>query len=233
MLLVTAVRFLTARTTRRRLVTRRLDAAERAAEFVNLALVGDFLALGKLHEFENRVKLINGVFERLGNLGGVRDSLADGRGFRRAKIGGFDPWLRARRFRAAVFGPLGRFRAAFAFRFRLRFRRGRNFRGWFSGRVRNRLGHWLTGRIRNFFRWRNVAGFFGMRLAEVAGGVGFGLGFRDGGVNGGFFHRFRRRGNFLGGGNGRFSGGGTRTAATAAAPATAAAGRAARGGGQI
>jgi len=76
---------------------------------------------------------------------------------------------------------------------------------------------------------------FGMRLAEIAGGVAFR--FAAVGVDGGFIRRFRfGRGKMrrdFGGGGGRFCRRGTRAAATATTAATAASGRAARGGGQI
>jgi hypothetical protein len=75
-----AMRLIVARTTSNvlLLVARRLDAAEGAAKLVNLPLVGQFLALGQLDQFENFVQLINGVLERLGDFRGMRDGLADG-----------------------------------------------------------------------------------------------------------------------------------------------------------
>jgi hypothetical protein len=168
-------RFFAARAALRlRLVARRLDAAERAAEFVNFALVGNFLALGQLDEFENFIQLVNRVLQRFGNFGGVRDGLADGGNVGGAKISGFDPRLRARRLRAA-FGTLVALRK-FA---RARGRRTDGFR----------FGRGFSGR-RHFFRRRGFGMFFGMRFTEVAGRVGFVL--RNFGVNGGFFRRFRR-----------------------------------------
>ena len=139
---LTVARFIAARWTgrewlatgRRQLAARRLDAAERAAEFVNLTLVGELLALGDLDEFEHFVKLVNHLLERLGNLGGVRDSLVDSRGFGGTKISGLDPRLLAQRFRAA-------FGTALAWKFALRsgLRRGRSCTGGF----RHRLFHWV------------------------------------------------------------------------------------------
>jgi hypothetical protein len=221
---VTAMRFVMARAARRRrLLARRLDAAERAAQLLDLTLVGELLALGDLDEFKHLVKLVNHLLERFGNLGGVRDGLVDGRGFGGTKIGGFDPRLGPRRFRAA-FLPLVA---------------GRKFAGLRGRRANSgRFGRGFFGRHRLF----NCGGFrrflemlFGMRLAEIAGGVAFR--FRAVGVDGGFIRRFRfRRGKVrrdFGGDGGSFCGRGARAAATTSATATAASGGAARGGGQV
>ena len=137
MFLVGAMRFVVARSARRRLVARRLDAAERSAQLFNLALIGEFLALGDFDEFQNFVELINRVLERLGDFRGVRHGLADGRGFCRAKISGLDPRLRTLRF-----GPV--FRASFPRGFGCR----RNFRGGCNGG----FGDKLRRRFGNFFR---------------------------------------------------------------------------------
>ena len=97
-----AARLVPARTAvgrRQGLMTRRLDAAQRAAEFVNLAFIGQLLALGKFHEFQDFVQLINRVLERFGDLGGVQDGLMDGRNIGGTEISGFDP-----RFGAGGFG---------------------------------------------------------------------------------------------------------------------------------
>jgi hypothetical protein len=75
----------------------------------------------------------------------------------------------------------------------------------------------------------------GMRLAEIAGRIGFMFGvvgwIRQIGGCGIWFNRFRRRGNFSGGGIG-WLGGGTRAtaAATATAPTPAAIGGTTGGG---
>lgn len=119
---LTVTRFIAARRTgrewfatgRRQLSSRRLDAAESAAKFVNLAFVGELLTLGDLDEFEHFVELVNHLLERSGDFGGVRDGLTDGGGFGGAKISGPDPLTRLRRLRAAV-GP------AFPGKFALRF----------------------------------------------------------------------------------------------------------------
>lgn len=47
-----------------RLMTRRLDATERAAKFFNLALISELLALGDFDQFENFIQLINHVLQR-------------------------------------------------------------------------------------------------------------------------------------------------------------------------
>ena len=83
----------------------RLDAAERAAEFVNLAFVGELLPLGDFDQFEHFVEMINHLLEAIGNFRGVFDGLADGRG-----VGGSEiritrtrrSWFRGRR----AFQPL-------------------------------------------------------------------------------------------------------------------------------
>ena len=69
----------------------RLDAAERAAEFFQLAFVGEFLALGDLDEFQNFIHLIVQLFQRVGDERGVRDGLVNRGGFSRAEISGLDP----------------------------------------------------------------------------------------------------------------------------------------------
>ena len=45
------------------IAARRLDAAEGAAEFLNLTFVGELLAFGDLDEFEHFVELINHLLE--------------------------------------------------------------------------------------------------------------------------------------------------------------------------
>jgi len=134
---LTVARFIPARrpARRRQLAPRRLDAAERAAEFVNFALIGELLAFGDFDEFEHFVKLVDHLLERLGDFRGVGDGLADGGSFRRTKIGRLDPRLRTQRFRAAL-GPLftlkftlrlaGRWGGADRFRRRRSFFCGRN-----------------------------------------------------------------------------------------------------------
>jgi hypothetical protein len=78
----------------------RLDAAEHAAQLVQLAFVRQLLAVGNLDEFKDAIKFVSHLLERLGNLRGVLDGLADGRGLGGTKIGGLDPRLGTGRFRA-------------------------------------------------------------------------------------------------------------------------------------
>jgi len=87
---------------RRGFAPRRLDAAQGAAKFFDLALIGELLSFGDLDEFQHFVEMINHLLERLGNLRGVLDGLGDGRGFGGTKIGGLDPRLGALRFRPAL-----------------------------------------------------------------------------------------------------------------------------------
>jgi hypothetical protein len=66
-MLMMAARFIPAwsagRLWRRRLMTWRLDAAQGAAQLIDFPLVGQLLALGKLHEFKDFVQLVDRVFE--------------------------------------------------------------------------------------------------------------------------------------------------------------------------
>jgi hypothetical protein len=82
-------------------VAGRLNATERAAELVNLTFVGELLAFGEFDEFQNLVQLIRHLLERLGNLRGEFDGLADGGNVGGPEIGGLDvswSWIRAARF---------------------------------------------------------------------------------------------------------------------------------------
>ncbi len=122
--LVVAAGFIAPRTTllRLRYLTGRIDAAEGAAQFVQLALVGEFLALGEFDEFQNFIQLVNGLLERLGDLGGNQHGFVDGRTGRGAQIRRLGPFARALlgalRFRTTFlsfrallpFLPLGTFR---------------------------------------------------------------------------------------------------------------------------
>lgn len=82
----TALRFVVARVAESLRLARRLDAAERAAEFVNLAFVGELLPLGDLDQFQHFVEMINHLLEAVGNFRGVLDRLADGRGIGGSEI---------------------------------------------------------------------------------------------------------------------------------------------------
>ena len=74
-----ALRFVVARLAKSLRLARRLDASERAAEFFNLAFVGEFLAFGDFDEFEHFVEMVRHLLEGVGNFRGVFDGLADGR----------------------------------------------------------------------------------------------------------------------------------------------------------
>jgi hypothetical protein len=92
----------------------RLDAAEGAAEFVQFAFIGELLALGDFHEFQNFIHLIVQFFQRVGDESSVRDGLVNRGGLCGAKISGFDPLaLRGRhlgtRLRSALLARFTRF----------------------------------------------------------------------------------------------------------------------------
>ena len=100
-----ALRFVVARLAESLRLARWLDAAQRAAEFVNLAFVREFLTLGDFNQFEHFVNVIHHLLERVGNFRGMLDGLADGR-----SLGGFEirvTWARPSRFRCRrAFHPL-------------------------------------------------------------------------------------------------------------------------------
>jgi hypothetical protein len=215
---VAAMRFFVARTALGmlllRLMARRLDAAECAAKFFNLALIGKLLTLGDFDQFKDFIQLVNHVLERFGNLRGVGHSLADGRSFRGAEIRRLRPLLglltallmlmRVRAFRTTLMRAFAvGFTLMFAFLLTLRLRRCGSFCNRFCGRLRCRFHGsfrlWLCMRMssvgmRNFFRRRGSRvsfGHFGVGFAEVAGGVGFSFVFRGDIMGGRFFSRFR------------------------------------------
>jgi hypothetical protein len=239
---------------RRLLLALRLDAAERAAQFLDLAFIGDFLPLGNFNELEDFVHLVVQFFQRIGDEQSVFDSLADRRGRSGPEIGRLGPltlsgrnagWRRlCRTLGAAVFATL--FTALFAAFLTTRFtrlfrgRRRRDFscRSFGDGFRLVRF----SGR-RDFVRAEALGGF-GMRFTETSRCLGLVLvmiRMRDGcgGFNrfsrragascriGGGFERFRRLGNVFGGG--RF-GSGRSGARTTTAAATTAAAAAALGG---
>ena len=80
----------------------RLDAAERAAEIVQLAFIGQFLPLGNFNQFQNLVDPVNQLLERLGNFRRVDHGLVDRRCVGGAEISGLHPGFRTRRFRSAL-----------------------------------------------------------------------------------------------------------------------------------
>jgi len=159
-------------------MTRRLDAAQRAAEFFDLAFVGQFLAFGEFHEFEDFVQLINRVLERFGDFGGVQDGLMDGRNIGGTEISGFDPGFGAGGFGAAVgtfltVGSLGSLGSLLPL---LPLGAIRTFL-WAQGRgTVGAVGAFGTFRLnlRLGVAFGLVHGrFFGMGFAKTAGGVGF------------------------------------------------------------
>jgi hypothetical protein len=178
----------------------RLDAAKRAAQFIQFALVGDLLALRDFDEFQNLVHLVVQLLERLGDEGGVLDRLGNGRGRGGPEIGRLDPlaltdrdarWRLLRAVIAAVITPmLAAIIAAI-----IAARRARRF-GGADGFGSRRAGF----RLRRFGGWRvlvSVKTFrrFGVRLAESAGGVGLLFGGRCHlflGCGGGGFGSFGR-----------------------------------------
>ncbi len=170
---------------RRLLLTRRLDAAECAAQFLNLTFVGELLAFGHFDEFKHLVQLIHHAFEGFGDVRGVFDRLTDGRRFGRTKIGGLHPRLGTLRFRAAfglaraqwlftrTFGAFGTFRL----------RRGRMFLRIFRVRIFQRLGL-VRGEFCRFFRVRRAEAAFVFRLVIFRRRMIHRLGGRGSGFNG-------------------------------------------------
>jgi len=91
-----ALRFIVARLAESLRLARWLDTSQCAAQFVNLAFVGELLPLGNLDEFEHFVEMINHLLEAIGNFRGVFHGLTDGRG-----VGG--PEIRITRTRCSWF----------------------------------------------------------------------------------------------------------------------------------
>jgi hypothetical protein len=102
----------------RTLMARRLDAAQRAAQLLNFALICKLLAFSKFNQFQNLIQLVDRVLELFGDFGGMGDGLTDSRGSGGTEIGGFG---RRPRLRTAVFGLAGAFGRGFALRLALRF----------------------------------------------------------------------------------------------------------------
>ena len=163
--------FVPARTARRLLLrlfaARRLDATKRAAKLFKLAFVGKLLALGDLDEFQHFVELVNHLFERFGNLRGMGDGLADGRGFGGTEIGGLRPLPLRRWFRATVgsanFGPAVTRGFARRHGSTRRLRRIGGFRDGFG----------LVSFLRPGFGRGKLGGRFRVRFAKIAGRIGF------------------------------------------------------------
>jgi hypothetical protein len=151
---------------RRRLHARRLDAAQGAAQFLDFALIGQFLALGEFDEFEDFLKLIEGVLQRFGDLGGVQDGRMDGRSVSRAEIRGTTPLALAWLLRFITLGAFLPFVALRTFRtFAILFLAWWLRLGW-------RLDRCICGR---FGAGRDIGhahgGFLGVRLAKAAGWI--------------------------------------------------------------
>lgn len=98
------------------------------------------------------------MLKRFSNFRGMRHSLADGRGFSRAKIGRLGPVLR---FRAAVFAMGWRFRMTCAFG------RRRRCRGDFGCQLRSSFCDRFCVRLRDFFRLLGFGRLFRMRFTET------------------------------------------------------------------
>ena len=219
----TSLRFVVAWRAKSLRLAWRLDAAERAAQFVNLAFVRELLALGDFDEFQHFVELINHLLERFGNLGGVRNGFADGCGFGGTKVNGLDPLALRGRFRTTLRTTVC---PAVAGKITLRFTRWPGFgrmEMFGGGMISNRMIG--DGLFHGFRLMRGeIGGGFGVRLAEIAGGVAFVRlrvvgGFRR---RRGLSGRFGRGRNFFSFGRAGLGGQGARATATTAPAATAA-----------
>jgi len=101
--LIIPPRFVPARITLRRLhLAGRLDAAERAAKFIDLPFIGQLLTLGQFNEFQDLIQLVNRMLERFGDFRCVQNRLVDGRACCRSKISGLHPLPGALLFLTAV-----------------------------------------------------------------------------------------------------------------------------------
>ena len=218
-----------------RRLARRLDAAQRAAQFLDLTLIGQFLPFGNLDELENFIQLINHAFQRFGNVRGMFNGLTNGRGFGGTKIGGFDPRFRARWFRPAfgrtrtyrllarAFGTLISFRMFAALRFHGRHIFSNRFWfgviGWFRG---------VRSKFRRLLRVRRAESALVIRFVLFVG-----RGIHWFGSRSLRFKIFRRHRSFLGSRRERLGRTGARATATATATASAAVDGTAGGGGQV
>lgn len=147
-----------------------LNTAQRPVQLLNFALVGQFLALGQLDQFQHFVQLIVQFLEGVRNEGGVFDGLRNGRGGGGPKVRGLDPFaLARRRQRLALRGTL--FAVAALLARRLSSTRRHGFRLGRGRSFRHCLG---VGRINGIRRVRGkFRGRVRMRLAKAAGGIGF------------------------------------------------------------
>src|ERR1700744_475874 len=84
-------------------LARWLNTTQGPAQIIQFTLVGEFLAFGHFHQFQNFVDAVDHVAQRFGNLRGMRHGLMNGGSIRRAEIRRLDPLLGARRFLTAIF----------------------------------------------------------------------------------------------------------------------------------
>ncbi|HEV2692969.1 MAG TPA: hypothetical protein VG347_08755 [Verrucomicrobiae bacterium] len=154
-------------TLRRRLhLPWRLDATQCAAQFIDLAFIGQLLTLGQFYEFQNLIQLVDRVLERLRDLRRMQNRFMDGRARCRPEINRLHPLFGALRFRAALWETVALLRFMLLLGMR---RMTRRFPFW-----RRRM---LPGRFRSvrFFRFRlrfrggKISRFLGMRLAKTPG----------------------------------------------------------------
>jgi hypothetical protein len=103
-----ALRFIVAGLAESLRLARRLDAAQRAAQFINFPFVREFLPLGHFDEFEHFIEMVNHLFQTLGDFRRVLHGLTDGRGVGGAKIG-------IARARCPLFGSRRTFKTFSAF----------------------------------------------------------------------------------------------------------------------
>ena len=151
---------------RRRLLglARRLDTAERPAQFFQFAFIGQLLPLGDFDEFQNFIHLVVQFLERLGNESGMFHGLGNGSGRGGPEISRLHPLPLARRFRAA-------FRPLLTARFTRRLRSAGGFRFRSVGSFHRRFGF---QHFRGFgLMRREFSGRFRMRFTETAGRIGF------------------------------------------------------------
>jgi len=162
-----------------------LNAAQSAAQLFHFPFIRKFLTFRNFDEFENFVKLINHLLERLGNARGQFHGVADGGGFSGAKISGFNPRfgllrLLAGRLRTALWTTFPLLVIARLFRLPDGFGRlGGRFRGGFGRTLRDsflgvrgfrRQGFQIFPRF-GFVRSK-ISGNFRVRFAKIAGSVG-------------------------------------------------------------
>ncbi len=177
----------------RNLQTLRLNAAQSAAQFFHFTFVGNFLAFGNFHQFEDFLDIIHHLLERFGNMRGIFHGLGDGGGFGGTEIGGLHPNLGALRLGTLRFLALGLLALG--------------LRAWFTALVPLVIARLaLLARVMAFLAFlAQLMPVFGAQRTLVAGRNGRGgrgFGWRLRGFPGGLtFHRFamfRFLGMFMG-----------------------------------